>query len=403
MAQAQRRTVRRKSSAGGISHLKSARNSSKRSVSSSIPDMVQAQHRSDPWILSAVFLLLCVGLLMVYSTTAVLSQENFGSPTLMIKKHLLHMGIGLIAMGICSRVPASLLYKLAVPALLSSTFLLLLVLIPGIGASAGGAQRWIVLGPLRMQPGELAKLSMIIFIASYVSRKSDRFGSIKTSILVPFFLFGIVAVLLLAQPDFGSTAVIAIIISCQILLSARISHFASLAVAGMSLGAMLIWTSPYRMKRLITFLDPFENPDSSGYQLIQSLIAVGSAGVSGAGLGAGKQKLFYLPAAHTDFIFAVVAEEMGFAGCVFVLGLFMVIFWRGLDLANALRETPFLSNLALGLVLLVVLPALLNMGVVLGLLPTKGLVLPLIAYGGTAMVVQLAIVGLLLSISRLRP
>ena len=403
MAQAQRRTLRGKNSTTGVSHLRSARNFSQRQVADGRSDTGETQRRCDRWILSAVFLLLSVGLLMVFSTTAVLSQENFGSPTLMIQKHMLHMGIGLLAMGICSRVPASLLYKLAVPALLTSMFLLLLVLIPGIGASAGGAQRWLVLGPLRMQPGEIAKLSMIVFIASYISRKGDRFGSIKTSIFVPFFLFGIVAVLLLAQPDFGSTAVIAIIISCQILLSARISHFASLAAAGLSVGAMLIWTSPYRMKRLITFLDPFENPDSSGYQLIQSLIAVGSTGVSGAGLGAGKQKLFYLPAAHTDFIFAVVAEETGFAGCLFVLGLFMVIFWRGLDLANALRETPFLSNLALGLVLLIVLPALLNMGVVLGLLPTKGLVLPLIAYGGTAMVVQLAIVGLLLSISRLRP
>lgn len=361
-----------------------------------------ASSRSDPWLLGAVFLLLAVSILMVFSTTAVLSQQNFGSSTFMIKKHLLHIGLGLIAMGICSRIPITFLYKLSAPAFILSTVLLIAVLIPGIGSAAGGAQRWLVLGPLRMQPGELAKLSMVLFMASYIHRQQNKFGSFKTSIVVPFSLYGVFAVLLLAQPDFGSTAVLAIIVFCQLFLAARMRHLFCVGALGIAAGGLLILTSPYRLKRLVTFLNPFEDPTSAGYQLIQSLIAVGSEGINGAGLGAGKQKLFYLPAAHTDFIYAVIAEELGFVGGFFILVLFMIILWRCIDLANALSKRLFHSALTLGLALLIVLPALLNMGVVLGLLPTKGLVLPLIAYGGTAMVVQLSVIGLLLSLSRLR-
>lgn len=305
-------------------------------------------------------------------------------------------------MGVCSRIPVAFLYKISAPLFIFSGILLVLVLVPGIGAAAGGAQRWISLGPLRMQPGELAKLGVVLFMASYIHRKQPKFGSFKTAIMVPFGLFAVFAILLLSQPDFGSTAVLGIIVFCQLFLAARIWHLLGVGILGVGAGLMLVLTSPYRMKRLVTFLNPFDDPTSAGYQLIQSLIAVGSQGINGAGLGSGKQKLFYLPAAHTDFIFAVISEELGLFGGLFILSLFMIILWRGLDLANALSARMFPSSLALGLMLLIVLPALLNMGVVLGLLPTKGMVLPLIAYGGTAMIVQLSIVGLLLSLSRLR-
>lgn len=358
--------------------------------------------RSDPWLLFAVALLLGVSFLMVYSTTAVFSQQQFGSPTAMLKKHLFHMLLGLTSMYVCSRIPLKMLYKVSAPLLLFAIVLLVAVLIPGLGAAAGGAQRWLALGPLRLQPGEIAKVAMILFIASYIHRHQSSFGSFKTGIVVPMGILGVLALLLLAQPDFGSTAVIAIVVLCQLFLAARFLHFCLVGLLCSVLGGVLIFVSPYRLKRLITFLDPFQDPTGAGYQLIQSLIAVGAEGMSGAGLGASKQKLFYLPAAHTDFIFAVIAEELGLLGGIFVLALFLLVLWRGLDLANALSDKVFPCALVLGLTLLLVLPALLNMGVVLGLLPTKGLVLPLIAYGGTAMIVNLSVFGLLLSASRQR-
>jgi cell division protein FtsW len=339
---------------------------------------------------------------MVFSTTAVFSQQNFGSHTAMLRKHLLHIVLGLGLMAICSKAPLRLLYKISGPFFVLSLCMLAFVLIPGLGSSSGGAQRWLALGPLRLQPGEIVKLATVLFFASYMHRQQERFSKFKTAIAVPMSILAVVSLLLLAQPDFGSTAVISIIVFCQLFLAARVPHLMAVACCGGVVGSFLVILSPYRLKRLITFVDPFQDPSGAGYQLIQSLIAVGAEGVSGAGLGSGKQKLFYLPAAHTDFIFAVIAEELGLLGALFVLVVFLMVLWRGLDLSNALSEAIFPSALALGLTLLLVLPALLNMGVVLGLLPTKGLVLPLIAYGGTAMVVDLAIFGLLISLSRYR-
>ena len=287
--------------------------------------------------------------------------------------------------------------KIAVPLLIISVFSLAIVLI--LGRSAGGATRWIQLGGLRVQPGEFVKLVTVIAMATYVDNFREKLGSFVYGVMIPMGALCVFAVLFLLQPDFGSTTVIFLVAGCQLFLVVGLSHFLSLGMVGVVAGGFLVALSPYRMRRFLAFLDPFSDPSSSGYQLIQSLIAVGSGGILGEGLGVGRQKLFYLPAAHTDFIFAVISEEFGMIGALTVLTLFLVILVRGLKIAFKLSEDLFMSSFAFGLTILIVLPALLNMAVVLGMVPTKGLVLPFISYGGTAMLVSCIAMGMLLRLS----
>jgi cell division protein FtsW len=287
--------------------------------------------------------------------------------------------------------------RLAIPFLILSIAMLLMVLLTG--KTAGGATRWIQLGPLRVQPAECVKLAILISIAAYADRFKSRLGSFLFGILLPFMFVSVIGGLLLLQPDFGSTAVIFFVTATQLLLVVSFSHFISVILFGIMAGTTLVIFSPYRMRRFLAFLDPFSDPTSSGYQLIQSLIAVGSGGLFGEGLGVGRQKLFYLPAAHTDFIYAVIAEEFGLIGALLILLLFTAILFRGVKIAIRLSDDIFLSLLALGLTCFIVLPSFLNMGVVLGLLPTKGLVLPFISYGGTAMIVACISAGMLLRLS----
>ena len=355
----------------------------------------------DLWLLGATLTLLAISVLMVFSTTAFPSEQFYGDTTAMVKRHLAHITAGLICCALVTRVSPQRLYKIAPGFLVLAFALLAIVLVPHLGHRAGGAQRWLAFGPLRVQPGEVAKLAIILYIASYIERNREVMTSFFAGVLVPFFVIASAGALLLAEPDFGSTAVIFLVVLCQLLTSVRFGHLLVPGILGASMLGTLVWIEPYRMKRMLSFLNPLEQASGTGYQLMQSLIAVGSGGMSGAGLGAGKQKLFYLPAAHTDFIYAVIAEELGLAGAIFVLALFLLFLARGLLISARLASQPFLCTLALGSTLLIVLPALLNMGVVLGLLPTKGLVLPLVAYGGTAMIVHLIAVGVLLSLSRL--
>ena len=354
----------------------------------------------DTWILGAAALLVATGLLMVFSTTAVSSQESHGDSAVMLRHHFVHVVIGLFAFLACLAFHPQKLYQLAIPLLLLSFALLLLTLIPGIGHVAGGARRWLVLGPLRLQPGEIAKVAAIVYFASYIERHRTKMHTFFSGVVVPLGVLSLFAAMLLLEPDFGSTVIILAVVFSQLFMVCRLRHMLLVTGGAAAALATLVVTSPYRMRRLASFLNPFEDPTASGYQLLQSLIAVGSGGYTGTGLGAGKQKLFYLPAAHTDFIYAVIAEELGIVGALAVLALFLVILFRGLRITMRLIDKPYLSSLALGCTLLMVVPAVLNMGVVLGLLPTKGMVLPLVAYGGTAMIVHLAVLGILLRLSR---
>ena len=365
--------------------------------------MVNPVHHIDYWIVFAMLTLLSLSILMVYSTTAITSLDLYGTSAAIIEKHLFFIALGMGGLFVSLRVDPKLLYRIAPYLLITVLIMLVLVLIPGLGYRAGGAARWLAIGPLRLQPGEAAKLAVMLYTATYIGRHHDRMFQFVPGIIMPAFVLGIFGVLLLREPDFGSTSVIAAVMFFQLTTSSRLRHLIGCGVVGAGLAALLIATSPYRMKRFETFLDPFEQSSTSGYQLIQSLIAVGSGGISGTGLGEGHQKLHYLPAAHTDFIFAVIAEELGLVGALVVISLFLLIAYRGFIIARRLSGEPFLCALAVGATTLIVLPAFLNIAVVCGLLPTKGMVLPLVAYGGTAMIIYLFTVGLLLRLSRIEP
>ncbi len=368
-------------------------------TSTYIPAYTTVSERKVPdyVLFTAIVALLGFGSLMVFSTTALTSKDMGISPAFFFKRHILSIILGGVLAYICFNVKPLLWKKAAFPLLLASVLMLLMVLL--VGKTAGGATRWIQIGSLRIQPAECVKLAIVISIAAYADRFKNRLGSFLYGIFFPFFFLSIIGVLLLLQPDFGSTAVIFFVTATQMLLVVRFSHFVSVLFSGVLIGISLVAYSPYRMRRFLAFLDPFSDPTSSGYQLIQSLIAVGSGGFFGEGLGVGRQKLFYLPAAHTDFIFAVIAEEFGMVGALLVLMLFLTVLFRGIKVALRLSDNIFLSLFALGLTCFIVLPSLLNMGVVLGLLPTKGLVLPFISYGGTAMIVSCIAAGILLRLS----
>jgi cell division protein FtsW len=338
---------------------------------------------------------------MVFSTTAVVSAKYYDDSTAMIKRHLFYVVLGLIAFWVFSRVTLEWLRKLALGLLIIAIVSLVAVLIPGIGYVAGGARRWIALGPIRFQPGEFIKLIVVVYMATYIGRHSERMVELNTGVIVPFALIGGISALLLLQPDFGTTVVIFSVVFCQLFLFTRLRHLVGLAAVGGLAMAALVIASPYRMKRFLSFTDPLQDASASGYQLVQSLIAITSGGLTGTGLGAGKQKLFYLPAAHTDFIYAVIAEELGLIGAIVVLLLFLFIAYRGLKLATKHLSRPYIASLTVGCTMVIVIPAFFNFAVVLGLLPTKGLVLPLVAYGGSAMIVHLAIAGVLVKISKL--
>lgn len=356
----------------------------------------------DSWILGLVFLLTSLSILMVYSTTAVTSERMFDDSQLLIRQHVFHLFLGFVGLVLSYCLSPLKFQRYGQLLLLISLLLVIVVLIPGVGHVAGGARRWIVLGPLRVQPSELVKAMLVIYFASYIGRHRERLMRFFPGALFPFLIVGTFCALLLMEPDFGSAAVIALVVFFQLGTSSRLSHLLGVGVVAAVGLTTLIFTSPYRMRRFETFLNPFQDAKDSGYQLIQSLIAVGAGGFSGAGLGAGEQKLFYLPAAHTDFIFAVIAEELGLIGASAVVLIFLLLLYRGVLISRRLAALPFLSTLALGITLLIVLPAFLNIAVVLGLLPTKGMVLPLVAYGGTATVVNLFLIGILLRLSRLR-
>ncbi len=362
---------------------------------------LRAPFAVDILLLTLTLLLVGFGVLILYSTTGILSQEQFGDGLHYVRKQAVAALIGIVCMLVATRIPARFLLRVSPYCFPLAVLLLVLPLIPGLGVDAGGASRWITFGGVRFQPGEMVKLLLVLFMAGYFYRQEHKLERFVTGVVVPLGMVGFFAVLYLLQPDFGSTAlVVGITLIMAFCAGVKLSHlFASGMVALSALGTM-VFVSPYRMKRIMSFLNPELDASGQGYQLIQSLIAIGSGELTGVGLGASQQKLFFLPAAHTDFIYAVVAEELGFVGSISLLVLYLVFLWRGLVIARRFQNESFRFTLSIGLTLLIVAPSLLNIGVVTGLLPTKGLVLPLISYGGTSLITCLIVVGLLLSLSR---
>jgi len=356
---------------------------------------------SDYLLAAATVVLLGLGLLMVYSTTGVVAGERFGDSLYYAKRHAVAVLLGLFLGAIATRLPLKVVRQISPWCLPITIFLLALPMIPGLGDNAGGATRWVSIGGMRFQPGEISKLTFVLFMAGFLARHEHKLQSFKQGIMMPLLLLAPVAVLYLVKPDFGSAAVLTLVVVVMIACAgARLTYLAGIGVLLTAGAAALVVTSPYRMSRIVSFLSPFSDAQGKGYQLIQSLIAIGSGEVNGVGIGASQQKLFFLPAAHTDFIFAVISEELGFAGALFVIAVFSVVLWRGLEIASRWADDTFCFSLALGLTLLIVLPAFLNMGVTTGLLPTKGMVLPLVAYGGSSLIASLFGIGLLLGLAR---
>ncbi len=339
---------------------------------------------------------------MVYSTTAVVAEEKFGDAYYYVKRQGLAAFVGLLLLWAASFLNLTRIKPVTKYFLPISLVLLALVFIPGIGLRGGGALRWVGLGPLRFQPVEMVKVLMVFYLAGYIAKNESHLHEFKPGVLIPLCSMGLVWGLLLAQPDFGSSAVLALLAVTVIFACGGSIKYLIGGGAIILLGAAsLVILSPYRLKRIFAFLDPFKDSSGQGYQLIQSLIAIGNGGLTGVGMGESQQKLFFLPAAHNDFIFAVIGEELGFIGCVILLSLFGVLLWRGLKIALKFVDSAFYFATALGLTMLLTVPAFLNMGVALGLLPTKGLALPLVSYGGSSLISSLFIAGLLLSMARI--
>lgn len=359
----------------------------------------QALPPMDFWLLGAALTLLALGLVMVGSSSASIADQQTGTPFYFLWRQLLFAALGLLVALAVVRIPLRL-WQAAGPALiLCSMILLLLVFVPGLGHRVNGSTRWITLGSFNLQASELVKLFTVIYLAGYLVRHNSAVRQSVAAFVRPLLLLLVLVMLLLLEPDFGAAAVLlATAMGMMWLGGVRIYQFAILlGMLGGSL-AVLAWISPYRMERLTTFLNPWADPFDSGFQLTQALIAFGRGEWFGVGLGASVQKLFYLPEAHTDFLYAVLAEELGMPGALLVIVLFAVIVLRALLIGRRAeaRERPFTGYLAYGLGLWIGLQAFINIGVNMGILPTKGLTLPLMSYGGSSIVVMCVAIALLL-------
>ena len=355
----------------------------------------------DRWLLSITLLLTGFGTLMIYSSTSVITT-TFAKKGITefyyFKRHIFTIFIGLVVMFLTYKLRPSYLKKMALPLLIFSFLLLILVFVPGLGVSAGGAKRWISLWPSTFQPSEVVKLAMVVFLASHISKPDYKIDSF-VSFIKPVSIMIIFQAVILKQPDFGAAMSLSFLTFALLFLSGiRLKYLVSLLVFAIPVIFKLIM-EPYRLKRVTCFLDPWKEPEGCGFQLVQSFIAIGSGGITGVGLGGSRQKLSYLPESHTDFIFSIIGEEFGFIGTSVVIALFLLLFIKGISIANRVKDR-FAYYLAAGLSLMISLQALINFAVVTGLVPTKGLPLPFIGYGGSALLVNMAAIGILLNLSR---
>ena len=354
----------------------------------------------DPWLILAVAALVGLGLIMVFNVSYFHGQERFGDALVFFRKQLLGIGLGVVALGLASRVPADIYRRAAYPLLAIALVALVLVLIPGIGSVRGGARRWMVIGPLSLQPTEFAKIAIVLYLAHSLTRKGERVESFKIGVLPHALVVGLMAGLAVLEPDFGTLVLAAgLLIAMLYVGGVRIRHLGFLAFTAVPALGLIALHKPHVLERIFGFLNPDVDPLGVNFQLQQSFIAFGSGGLWGVGLGESRQKMFYLPEAHTDFIFSVVGEELGLLGALLVLALFTVVAVRGFRIALR-HPDPFASLLAFGVTLSIVLQVAVNVGVVLGCLPTKGLALPFLSYGGSAMIASLAQIGVLLALAR---
>ncbi|NLL51942.1 MAG: putative lipid II flippase FtsW [Peptococcaceae bacterium] len=361
--------------------------------------MLAKYRKVDPVLLLVIFALLLIGIVMTYSSSAVKGYLYYEDAYHYLKAELIWVTLGLMAMTFALMLDCHLLYKWAKPILYAALVLLIMVKIPGIGKTVNGATRWIGVGPLQIQPSEVIKLAMVLIMARFLSLDPYRVKSFRRGILPSLALMGLVCGLVMLQPDLGTTLVIAATVFFMLLaMGAKLWHMAGLGCAGLGLLAGAIIAEPYRMRRIFAFLDPWADPSGKGYQTIQSLLALGPGGLFGLGIGQSRQKFLYLPENHTDFIFAMIGEELGFVGASLVVLLFALFIWRGFR-AALYAPNNYLGLLAVGLTSLIGIQAMINMGVVSGVLPVTGITLPFISYGGTSLLFTMISAGLLLNIS----
>ncbi len=354
-------------------------------------------------ILVLAVCLTCLGVVMVFSSSSIMAVRDYGDSLYFLKRQGAYALLGFAAMALLMRIDLEILRKAAWPVLGVCALLLLAVLIPGVGKNVGGAARWIKIAGFTFQPAEFVKIGLVLFLAHSLARKQEKVKSFRFGFLPYVLILSVLIGLLLAQPDLGSALTLGVVAIAMLLVAGtRLSYLASIGLIALPFLYFMVMNVDYRRRRILAFLNPWEDPSNTGFQIIQSWIAFGSGGALGQGLGESKQKLFFLPEAHTDFIFSVIGEELGFIGVVVIAAMFMLLISRGLRTSiNAPNE--FSCFLAFGVTLLIGMQAFVNMAVVLGMVPTKGLALPFISYGGTSLVTTLAAIGLLLNVSRHLP
>ena len=374
-------------------------------VSRAVPALKRATEgqldKLDPVLLLTSLALLAIGLVMVTSASISIADRNLSSPFYYMQRQAVYILLGLVAAWTVYQVRLVQWEKSGMALLAFSLFMLTLVLLPGVGKEVNGSTRWISLGVFNFQVSEAVKLFLIIYVAGYLVRHGE---AVRTSILgfiKPMLMIGLAALLLLLEPDFGATVVIiGTVLGMMYLGGVRFTQFiAFLGIFGLA-AWLLVVSSPYRMERLTSFMNPWADPYDSGFQLTQSLIAIGTGGWFGTGLGGSVQKLFYLPESHTDFLFAVLSEELGFVGVCLVICLYSILFYRAVRIALLAERSGnrFAAYVAYGIGIWLAMQAVINMGVNMGMLPTKGLTLPLMSYGGSSLIICCMAIGLLLRI-----
>ena len=352
----------------------------------------------DVKLLFPVLFLVGIGIVMVYSASSALALKKFGTDYYFLKKQMLFALLGIVALVLCSHLPYRLFSSLTYPLILLALIFLAATLISGFGYSAGGATRWFRLGSFTFQPSEFARFALVIYLAYSMNKKMDVLKDFYLGFLPHILVLFMFTVLIIFQPDFGSVLILGALTWVMLFVGGvRISHLVMSLVLIIPMAYFFMVSADYRSKRIMSFLDPWKYSADDGYQIVHSLMAFGTGGIWGTGIGKGYQKLFYLPEPHTDFIFSVIGEELGLLGVLIILGLYILIFWRGIFIARNCKDS-FGSFVAIGLTTAIGLQICVNMGVALGLLPTKGLTLPFLSYGGTSLLLNMASIGILMNI-----
>ncbi len=359
--------------------------------------MASLERRPDPVIFASAVGLVVIGLMMVFSASYSTGMQTYQDPYFYIKRQMIHALLGIVVMVVAMRIDYRVWRRLALPGLLVAISLLGLVLL--IGIEVKGSRAWIDLGITSFQPAEFTKLALINFTAAYLAFRRDDIRKFWSGLLPALAVLGFIFGLIMLQPDFGTGVVI--LGSIVLMLFAGGAHLGQLmaiGASGLPLLAYMVYLKPYRLRRIVSFLDPWQDPLDSGWNIIQSLLAIGSGGLLGLGLGEGRQKFAYLPEQHTDFIFSILGEELGFVGTALVLVFFFALAWRGFRVALSAPDL-FGSMLAVGITSVLFFQAVLNIGVATGSLPVTGVTLPFLSFGGTSLVASMAAVGVLLNIS----